>query len=281
MKKTILFLYALLIAGISIGQDLPRTSPSANVEQKVGLTWVTVSYARPSAKERTIWGSLVPYDTIWRTGANEPTIIIFDDDVLVGQKKVLSGQYAVFSIPEKDALRFVLNSNTAQWGSFDYDPEENVLEFFAAAKKIPYSEYLTISFEGATEDSANLCISWAERQFCMPIKANIEKKALKNIEEAIRFSEPTDPTVMINAVNYTIQSGHLKEYAKNWATEALTRSNRSWQALLVNANLSANQKNFKEAIIMGKEALEKLDKNTHGKLIDSLNLSLNSWKKKL
>ena len=125
MKKTQLFAVAalfaatLLAAAPALAQlDLPRPSPKATVSQTVGLTDITITYCRPGVKGRVIWGGLVPYDQVWRTGANEATTITFSDEVTIEGTKLPAGTYGLFTIPGKDEWTVIFNKGAKQWGAY-------------------------------------------------------------------------------------------------------------------------------------------------------------------
>ena len=132
MKSAKFFLYSLLMV-LMTGQlalaqmDLPRVSPNATVSQVIGITTVTVDYFRPGVKDRVIWGELVPYDEIWRTGANRATTVSFDTEVMITGKKVDKGTYSLFTIPSVNEWTVILNSNAELWGTMGYKEEEDVL----------------------------------------------------------------------------------------------------------------------------------------------------------
>jgi len=280
MKNNILIPLILLLGYFSVAaQDLPRPSPSANLEQKIGLTWTTVSYSRPSVKKRAIWGKLVPFNKVWRTGANEPTIIIFDDDVKINDQIVAEGQYALFSIPQEDKIKFILNSNGAQWGSFEYTSDNNVLEFEAVQKESEFTEHLTFSFNSFDKNSADLCLMWERKEFCFNIKADVKKKALDNIEEAIRFAKPDDYKTYLRAVNYSIESGNYLEKAEVWSENAIRRSNGSWDTYWAKANLYAKNDDFSNAVLFGEKCLAAMKEDTELKAIkESYTSIIYTWK---
>lgn len=116
-----------------------RPSPPANVSEKIGNTTVTIDYSQPAVKGRTIWGELVPYGKVWRTGANEATTFEVSNDVKVEGQTLPSGKYALFTIPEKDKWTIIFNSVPDQWGAFNYDPTKDVLKVMADPKKSPES----------------------------------------------------------------------------------------------------------------------------------------------
>ena len=118
MKKIILcFTVALFSLGANAQLKMPQPSPSAKIEQVIGLTDVSVEYSRPGMKGRTIYGDLVPYDKLWRTGANKNTMITFSDDVKVGGKELKAGSYAIFTKPGKENWEVIFYSDTENWGT--------------------------------------------------------------------------------------------------------------------------------------------------------------------
>src|SRR4029077_5149846 len=117
--KTLSTLFCTTIIAISAfaqNPTLPAASPAASVSQVFGLTKVNIEYHSPGVKGRTIWGNLVPYDSVWRTGANEATTIDFSTNVIIGGTKVKAGKYALFTIPGKDTWTIIINSEADQWG---------------------------------------------------------------------------------------------------------------------------------------------------------------------
>ena len=139
-----------------------RVSPNASVSQTIGTTPVTITYGRPSVNDRVIFGDLVPYDQIWRTGANEATTITFPDPVLIEGQSLDAGTYSVFTIPGESEWTIVFNDIAQQWGAFDYDQDEDVLRVTVDAEEAPHQEMMSFSFEDITENSAEIVLRWAE-----------------------------------------------------------------------------------------------------------------------
>lgn len=152
--------------------ETPRPSPAAKVSQRVGLTDVSVEYSSPGVKKRKVWGDLVPLDKMWRTGANASTKITFSKDVMVGDKPVPAGTYALLSIPGKKSWTLVLNKNTDIGGNMDkYVEADDVARVTASPKSIPARERLTFIFSNVTDDSVSLDLEWDKVRVSLPIKA--------------------------------------------------------------------------------------------------------------
>ena len=142
--------------------EAPRPSPNAFVGLQIGSTRVMVAYGSPGVKERTIFGSLVSYGNVWRTGANEATTITFTDDVLVEGNEVPAGTYSLFTIPGKEEWIFILNEKNNLWGSGDYLAQDDVLRITCTPQESEKRERLGFYFEDIDPDafSASLVLHW-------------------------------------------------------------------------------------------------------------------------
>lgn len=146
-----------------------RVSPNASVSQTIGTTEVTITYGRPKAKGRTIFGDLVPYDAVWRTGANEATTITFSDDVTVNGESLSAGTYSLFSIPQEGEWTIIFNSVATQWGAYDYDDSQDVLRISATPEPAGMHEMLTFTFEDVGDGSGTCVMRWAETEVSFEI----------------------------------------------------------------------------------------------------------------
>ena len=162
MRKTIICSLLILLALPLAAQQLrlPRVSPSSTLTQTVGLTDITIKYSRPGVKGRQIWGQLVPYDQVWRTGANEATTISFSDDVTINGQKLAKGTYALFTIPHKDQWDVVFNSQAEQWGAFTHDKSKDVLTVTAKPEKAEFREWMEFEVPEMTTDTAKIALRW-------------------------------------------------------------------------------------------------------------------------
>ena len=138
----------------------PRLSPLEIVTVKYESTYIKVTYGRPHKKGRAIFGDLVPYGKVWRTGANEATEITLTQDVMINKKKLKAGTYTIFTIPEKDSWKVIFNADLGQWGSYNYNADKNVLEIKAEVSEIEtVYEPFTIEFQ-LQDDKTNLLMMW-------------------------------------------------------------------------------------------------------------------------
>lgn len=144
------------------GGEEARVSPDAAVSQTIGLTEVSVTYGRPGVNNRDIFSSegLVPFDEVWRTGANEATTITFSNDVRVEGEDLEAGIYGLFTIPSEDHWTIIFNRIANQWGAYDYEESEDVLRVDVNPEESHFVDQLMIYFEEISENSGDLVIHW-------------------------------------------------------------------------------------------------------------------------
>ena len=178
---------ALTIASPAMAQlELPAPSPAAKLTQRVGLTDVTVDYSSPGVKGRTVWGELVPWGTIWRTGANAATKITFSKDVTVGDKPVPAGTYAIVTLPTQKGWTFILSKATDLWSAGKaYDPKDDVARVEAKTTAIPHRERMTFIVSDAADTGASLDLEWEKLRISVPIGTHTAKQALANIDKEL------------------------------------------------------------------------------------------------
>lgn len=151
--------------------DSPRPSPNAVAGLQIGSTRVLIAYGSPGVKGRKIFGGLVPYGRVWRTGANEATTITFTDDVEVAGHPVAAGTYSLFTIPGETTWTIILNTENHQWGAYDYDAAADEVRFEVPRQEAPFTERLTFGFADVDPDafSASVVLRWATTQVAFPV----------------------------------------------------------------------------------------------------------------
>lgn len=258
--------------------ELPRPSPFAKVSQDIGLTTVTVDYSSPGVKGRTIWGALVPYDKMWRTGANRATKIIFSRDVTFAGKAVPAGTYALFTIPTKGEWTVILNKRADQAGTGqDYKADEDVLRAQIKPKSAPFRERMTFLFNDATDEKASLDLEWEKLRLSIPILADTEKQALASIAATLDGTWRT----YANAARYLLESkkdydAGLKDIDQSLALK------EDWYNVFIKGQLLAAKGNYKEALPLAEKAYALGQKGPAGSffLEGEVKQAMASWKKK-
>jgi len=189
MRKPIMIALALLVAVSAMAQvRTPRPSPNATLTQSVGLTDVTIKYSRPGVKGRTIWGGLVPYDTVWRTGANEATTITFSDDVSVDGQKLTKGTYALFTIPGRDTWKVIFNKQGEQWGAFSYDKTQDAATLTVKPETADFREWMEFGVPEMTTDTAKIVLRWEKIAVPFTVDTGSTAKAMTNLKNAMKPS---------------------------------------------------------------------------------------------
>ena len=248
MRKTLIcFLIALFALPLAAQQlRLPRVSPNSTLTQTVGLTDITIKYSRPGVKGRQIWGGLVPYDTIWRTGANEATVITFSDDVLINGQKLAKGDYALFTIPHKDQpWDVVFNSQAEQWGAFTHDKTKDVLTVTAKPEKADFREWMEFEVPEMTTDTAKIAVRWENVAVPFTVDTMSTEKAMTAAKQAVSGVERSRWTLPLSAADFAFQNGKMDE-AKMWLDQALAVSENT-RTLWLKARMEQKQGKKAEA----------------------------------
>ena len=221
MKKLILLTFICSLS-LSVNAQIksPQPSTSQTVTQTVGLTNIELSYSRPSMRERNIFGELVPYGKMWRTGANKNTTITFDKDVTIGSKEVKAGTYAIFTKPNAQSWEVYFYSDTSNWGTpAAWENEKVVASIKANVVAMPMEvETFTISFDAITNDSATLGFRWDHTYVAVPISFFTDSQVTKSIESVM--SGPNAGDYYTAAVYYLNADKDIKK-AKNWIDKAI------------------------------------------------------------
>lgn len=191
MKKTSVFVTAILFSLSALNAEaqlrMPQPSSSQTIIQEFGLGNVTVKYSRPNVKGRNVFTDLAPYSDVWRTGANNATVITFSENVTLEGKPVAAGEYALFTIPGKETWTIILNKGTKQWGAYEYKPAEDVLRFQVKAAKLnDKMETFTIGFSEVFPSTAKLNLMWADTRVAVNMTTEVDTKVLASIDEAMK-----------------------------------------------------------------------------------------------
>ena len=172
MNKLILILLLPAFLESNAQEPLtPRESPLEMVTMKFENSYIKITYCRPSVNGREIFGNLVPYGEVWRTGANEATEITFTDDVLVSDQPVEAGTYSIYTIPDKNSWTFILNKDLGMWGAFSYNEDHDILRIQAKAETTMSAyEPFTIEFDQKGLPSTNILLMWEDTRVTIPVK---------------------------------------------------------------------------------------------------------------
>lgn len=258
MKKLTTLLCSMAFLAISfqtIAQDLPKPSPKSKIEQRIGLTDFTMDYSRPSVKGREIWGSLVPYDKIWRTGANENSLFTCSTPVKVNGETLPAGTYAYLILPyAKGEWIVVMNTKTDMWGTDGYDEKNNAIRVSVKPLEGRKLETMTFSFDNISDDKGELTFEWAGKKVVLNLEVDVKEQALANIETAIK-DNPKNARVYRNAAGYMHGIGEHKK-ALDYINMSLDIDDTQWYPNWMKAEILYDLGRVDEAKAQGQVALE-------------------------
>ena len=279
MKKLITFLMVFAVTFTVNAQiETPQPSPLQKIEQKVGLTDVSVQYSRPSMKGRTIFGDLVPYGKLWRTGANQNTMVTFSTDVMVGESTLKAGSYAIFSKPNKDNWEVIFYSDTNNWGTPQkWDDSKVAATVNAKVYDIPMDiETFTVSFDDLTNDSAVLGIMWEKTYVAVKFDVPTDKAVTTAINKVMNGPSADD---YYAAARYYLESGKDINKAVVWMDKAIemTKENPRFWWLRQQSLIKAKAGDKKGAIKAAKASLEGAEKAGNADYIKMNKDSLKEW----
>ena len=273
---------AALLADASSAAELqlPRTSQKAQVMQTVGLTDVTISYSRPGVKGRTIWGDLVPYDQVWRTGANEATAITFSTDVKVNGQPLAAGTYSLHTIPTKGDWTVIFNKKSDQWGSYSYDEKEDALRIQVKAQPHELTEWMEFSLPDIAVDKATVALDWEKLRVPFEIQVETIERALANARAAMASLAPDDHQTAFRAASFAFQNNVAPDEARQWMDKSISIK-ETWLNLRVKADMLAKEGKTADAIKFGEKAIAvgKKDTDTPADEIAKIEKQVAEWKK--
>jgi hypothetical protein len=223
----------------------PAPSTTQTIKQNFGLGDITLEYSRPSVKNRIIFGDLVPFGSIWRTGANGSTKLTFTDEVMFGGNKLSPGTYALYSMPNKDEWDFMIYKDLTLGGNVgDYKPENELFRFKAKPTMMTNKvETYTMQFADVTSTTIKLELQWDKLSIAIPITTEIDAKIMKNIETAMGDNKP-----YYAAANYYFDNKKDIAKALEWSTKAFENNPKAYWIAHLKAKVQAEMKNYKGAL---------------------------------
>jgi hypothetical protein len=225
MKKIAMMLAAALgMIGAEAQLNTPSPSPLQTIKQNFGLSFIELSYSRPGMKNRKVFGDLVPFGQVWRTGANAATTLTFGDEVIIGGTKVPAGKYGLLSIPGEKEWTLIISKQTDVTSPDDYKQDQDVVRIKANPASLPRSvETMVIAFENIKGNSCDIGLSWESTYVSFPVSTDVDGKVMKQIDNIMN----KDNRPYYQAASYYYDNGKDLSQALNWinkATEAAPNS---------------------------------------------------------
>lgn len=278
MNKVVLFLIAIVVSLTVEAQiNTPAASPSAKLMQTVGLTEVMIDYSRPNMRGREVYGNLVPFDKLWRTGANAYTKITFDTDVTIGGKEVKAGTYSIFTKPGASSWEIFFYTDIVGGGTpSNWEESKVVAQLTVPVYKLDMPvETFTITIDDVMSNGANIGIIWANTYVAVPFTVPTDATVMKSIEKAL--NGPTADDYYAAAVYYSSEGKDINK-AKDWMNKAMSMTEKPafWQ-LRQQSLILAKAGDKKGAIEAAKKSLAGATEAGNEDYIKMNNDSLKEW----
>jgi hypothetical protein len=281
--KTMYAAFALLLmTNFSFAQELPKLSPLSKSEHVVGLNKISLQYSRPSVRGRVIFGELVPYNEVWRLGANEPTRIISSHEIIfgaAGAEQILPADtFAIFAFPSADGnWKIVFNEDYQQWGSGSYDAAKDVVTLNVKAIENAHTETLLIDINDVTTNSASLTIAWDKIKVVIPFRVETDKTAQANIDKAIADGKDLDK-VYSAAANYYFNTKNDLVKSMEYIDLSIGVK-KSHSNLFLKARILHAKGEKKEAMKLAEEAKVLAEEAKNQGWVDYISETIEEWKK--
>lgn len=262
------------------GLYIPQPSPKAAIEQTIGVCSVRLEYSRPSARDREIFGELVPHGEVWRAGANAATVLATDQDIQFGCRLLPAGRYALMMIPTAESWIIIVNSEWEQWGAFNYDPSEDVFRFTVDPIESGHTEMCTYAFERVDKTSALLILEWSTVRIEMPIAVDTRAQTIANIE-SMTGKMRSEWYTFSNAANYYFYELNRVEEAIEYVNVAIALDAPNPSPWMLKSQILASLERYEEAIALAEEAIEISKRTDHAFEIGENERQIKKWRGKL
>lgn len=250
---SILLTFALSINLSAQQIRMPAPSPLSEVKETIGLTDVSIVYSRPSVKERVIFGDLVPYGKLWRTGANMATKITFSDDVKIEGKELAAGSYSLFTIPGESEWTLIFNTVTDQAGVAQYDETKDAVRVTVKSDNMPISvETLMIGINSIRNDHAYLMVVWENTIVAAKIEVNTDEAVMASIKRAMDPS--SDAGKYWAAANYYFETDRDLDKALEWVNKSIELGNNRFWVVHMKARIQKKMGDCSAAVASAEES---------------------------
>lgn len=232
---------------------VPAPSPLQTIKQAFALSDMSIEYSRPSVKGRVIYGDIVPFGKVWRTGANGATKITFGDDVKVEGTDIKAGTYAIYTIPNKDSWEIMFYKDLTLGGNVaDYKPENEIAHFKVKPKALSEKiETFTIDVADITSTSANVELNWEKTRVSFNVVAEIDTKIMKNIETSLA----ADTRPYFQAASYYYETNKDLAKALEWVNKGIDNNPKAFWMVMLKAKIQAKQNDKKGAVATAEQVI--------------------------
>jgi hypothetical protein len=254
MKRTfITFLvgFSLSLNGFSQELKLPAPSPTSVVKQDFSTSNIEITYSRPATRGRKIFGSLIPFGQVWRTGANSATKITFGEDVTLANNPLKAGSYALYTVPGEKSWKIIINKGTSNWGVSGFDEKDDVIQFeIPVQKTADMVQSFTISVDNILNNKCDLTLSWENTKIVIPVFADNDARISKYLETSI--NNPKRP--YMQAANYYLETNQNLDKAISYTDKAIEENKDAFYLYWLKARIYQKQGKKTEAIAAAQKA---------------------------
>lgn len=280
MRKSIFTIILLFTVTLFVDAQVktPAASPSAKVMQTVGMTEVEVAYSRPSMRGREIYGGLVPFDKMWRTGANASTKITFNNDVLIEGKDLEKGTYALYTIPGEGEWTVIIHKNVKHWGTGGYKESEDAFRFTVKPISLDNAvETFTIGFSNIGLGTSNVDLTWEKTKVSFKVDTKVDDLVKGSIEKTLAGPSMND---YYQAAAYNLMADKDLDQALEWINMAMEKGgDKKFWMVRRKALIEAKLKKYKDAITSAKLSKELAEKEGNKDYVRMNEASIKEWKK--
>ncbi len=276
MKQLVTIIFSVMILSfITLAQDFrtPRPSPDATVSQFVGVTKITIDYSSPAVKDRKIWGELVPFGQVWRTGANEATTITFADAVSINGNELVAGTYAIHCIPNTNEWEIIFSKDVPVDGSSTLDPKKEALRIKVKPEEHHFLERMAFLFTDATENSVNVNLLWEKLKVTFKVDVKTQDLTLQKARDAYKWNQ------LMAGATYCLENNTNLEEGFKWIQASSLINENYWNTRIL-AQYYAKLNKKSEAIFTMEKAIALGEKMQSAPFdFDRMKQMLADWKK--
>lgn len=260
----------------------PPPSPEASFTQQLVNGEITVTYSRPMARGRKVFGGLVPFDSLWRTGASGATTILLTEEIIVGGKAITAGKYALFTIPGEKEWTIIINADTSLHGAFGYDMKKDIHRFnVQPMKSEKFQEAFTIDLNELTKTGeGSLALNWENTLVKIPLQSPVDEKVMAEIKTRLIIGKEQNTDLFYQAANYYYATGRDLKQAAIWAAEAEKADKENFNYPNLLQKILADLKDYKAAILVAKRAIALGEKKNMTNAVTVLKKRVAEWESK-
>ena len=266
-------------------QQLPQKSPHASVSYVLGVTEIKISYSSPAVRDRDIWGAVVPYNEVWRAGANEATLMHFSTDVSIEGESLAAGTYSFFLTPtDGDKWMAHFNSDTTLWGAYGYDASKDVVSTEVEVKGSSVNEeWLNYTINEFSQESGYIRLAWEKKRIYIRVRVKTVDVSVANVDKALTTAKEENKwQVYASGAQYLADAGEQLDKAMEWAKESVSLKESFWNYWVL-AQVQAKAGDTTGAIASAEKSLEvgnAANEEYFGEFKEGITKAIDSWKDK-